>query len=187
MPARTAKRDFPVVNARQILEPGPVVLVSSAWRGKTDIMTMGWHTMMEFTPSLMGCVIASSNNSFGMILKSGSCVVNVPTYDLADKVVGIGDCSGADTDKFAKFGLTPVPAKKVEAPLIKECFASFECEIADKRLVKTYNFFILKIVKAHVATSPKRPKTLHYHGEGVFSVPGTYLDLHKRFARKQNL
>ena len=52
------KSDFPVANIRRYLEPGPIVLVSSAWRGETNIMTMGWHTVLEFVPSLVGCVIS---------------------------------------------------------------------------------------------------------------------------------
>ena len=101
-----AKRDFPVANSRRLLEPGPVVLVSSAWRGARNIMTMGWHTVMEFEPSLVGCIIAEGNHSHGMIKRSRECVINVPTVDLAKQVVGIGNCSGAEVDKFAAFKLT---------------------------------------------------------------------------------
>src|SRR5215813_7043115 len=98
------KRDFPVANIRRLLEPGPIVLVSSAWRGASNIMTMGWHTVMEFTPSLIGCIIAGSNHSFNLIAKSRECVINVPDASMIDAVVGIGDCSGDDGyDKFKKF------------------------------------------------------------------------------------
>src|SRR5277367_2877079 len=102
------KRDFPLDQIRRYLEPGPVVLVSSAWKGKTNIMTMGWHMVIEFTPSLIGCVIAESNVSFEMIRKSRECVINVPTVDLIDKVVGVGNCDGDQVDKFERFGLTAV-------------------------------------------------------------------------------
>src|ERR1700761_834924 len=98
-----SKKDFPVEKIRQLLEPGPVVLVSSAWKGKTNIMTMGWHAVMEFSPSLVGCVIAEGNVSFEMIRKSRECVINVPTVDLVNKVVGIGNCSGDEVDKFSHF------------------------------------------------------------------------------------
>ena len=90
------KRDFPVSKIRRFLEPGPIVLVSSAWKGETNIMTMGWHTVMEFEPSLVGCMISSGNHSFGLIKASKECVINVPTFDLAKLVVGIGNCSGAN-------------------------------------------------------------------------------------------
>ena len=175
------KRDFPVSQVRQYLEPGPIVLVSSNWKGKTNIMTMGWHTVMEFTPSLVGCVIAGSNHSFPMIRKSGECVINLPTTALTDVVIGIGNTSGAEIDKFKKFALTPDKALKVEAPLIRECHASFECRLHDDDLVDKYNFFIFEVVKAHVAVSPKHPETLHYTGDGVFMVAGKIISRKKLF------
>jgi flavin reductase (DIM6/NTAB) family NADH-FMN oxidoreductase RutF len=104
MSTRREKKDFPVDQVRRYLEPGPVVLVSSKWKGRTNIMTMGWHTVMEFTPSLVGCIIAGSNHSFDMIRNSGECVINLPTTALTDIVVGIGNTTGAEVDKFEKFG-----------------------------------------------------------------------------------
>src|ERR1700730_8827099 len=100
------KIDFPVSNIRHYLEPGPIVLVSSAWRDETNIMTMGWHTVMEFTPSLVGCVIANGNYSFELIRRSKECVINIPTSALIDEVVGIGNSSGRVIDKFQMFELT---------------------------------------------------------------------------------
>ena len=73
------KKDFPVSMIRRFLEPGPIVLVSSAWKGQTNIMTMGWHTVMEFQPSLIGCYITDGNHSFEMIRGSRECVINIPT------------------------------------------------------------------------------------------------------------
>jgi len=177
------KRDFPVHKARQILEPGPIVLVSSAYKNDVNIMTMGWHTVMEFSPSLIGCVIASSNFSFDLIRKSKQCVINVPTADMANTVVKIGNSDGDEVDKFKAFNLTPVPAKKVKAPLIKECFANFECKLADSHMINKYNFFIFEIVKAVKAVAPMHPQTLHYHGEGVFSTDGKYMNKAKAFTK----
>jgi flavin reductase (DIM6/NTAB) family NADH-FMN oxidoreductase RutF len=175
------KLDFPVDKIRRYLEPGPIVLVSSAWRGEKNIMTMGWHTVMEFTPSLVGCVIAGGNHSFDLIRRSKECVINLPTTALTDTAVGIGNCSGADTDKFEKFGLTALPAQKVKAPLIAQCHANFECKLKDTRLVERYNFFIFEVVKAHVARRPVHPQTLHYTGDGVFMVSGKIVSRRNRF------
>ena len=167
------KRDFPVANVRRFLEPGPIVLLSSAWKGERNIMTMGWHMIMEFQPSLVGCYIWTENHSFGMVRKSKECVINIPTADLAAKVVGIGNTSGRDVDKFAEFGLTARPGAKVAAPLIAECYASFECRLADSSLIGKYSLFVLEVVKAHVAASPEYPRTLHYRGDGEFMISGT--------------
>jgi flavin reductase (DIM6/NTAB) family NADH-FMN oxidoreductase RutF len=166
------KADFPVSDVRRYLEPGPIVLVSSAWRGETNIMTMGWHSIMDFVPSLVGCMISAGNHSLNLIKRSGECVINVPTTASTAIVIGIGNCSGASVDEFKKFKLTADPATEVEAPLIRECYASFECMVKDDRLVSQYNFFIFEVVKAHVAPRPKYPQTLHYTGDGVFMVAG---------------
>lgn len=181
------KRDFPVAEVRRFLEPGPIVLVSSGRRGRTNIMTLGWHTAMEFTPALVGCVISSANHSFAMIRRSKECVINLPTVELAPTVVKIGNCSGADSDKFAAFKLTAVPAARVKAPLIGECYASFECRLADARLVQRYNFFIFEVVKAHVATVPRLPRTIHYRGGGAFMISGTETRRYRRFFKPEML
>jgi flavin reductase (DIM6/NTAB) family NADH-FMN oxidoreductase RutF len=178
---RYKKVDLPVSNIRRYLEPGPIVLVSSAFEGKTNIMTMGWHTVMEFVPSLVGCIIAGSNYSFEMVRRSGECVINVPSTALTDAVVGIGNISGASIDKFERFKLTADPAAQVTAPLIRECHTNLECKLADGSLIERYNFFIFEVVKAHVATTPKYPETLHYTGDGVFMVSGRIISRRAQF------
>ncbi|HEY4151600.1 MAG TPA: flavin reductase [Chitinophagaceae bacterium] len=109
------KHDFPVEKIRKYLEPGPIVLVSSRWKGKTNIMTMGWHAVMEFSPSLVGCMITSANHSYDMIRKSKECVINIPTVDMIDKVIGIGNTSGKNADKFKQFKLIAEEGEKVKA------------------------------------------------------------------------
>ena len=169
---RYHKTDFPVHDVRRFLEPGPIVLVSSAHKGETNIMTMGWHMVMEFSPSLVGCCISSANHSFELVRKSRQCVINLPTTDVAETVVKVGNTSGRDIDKFAEFGLTAEPATTVSAPLIKQCYANFECRLADASWVKKYNIFVFEVMKAHVAVRPKLPKTIHYRGDGEFMISG---------------
>jgi flavin reductase (DIM6/NTAB) family NADH-FMN oxidoreductase RutF len=172
MPHPIAKQSIPVERVRRYLEPGPIVLVSSKWKEKTNIMTMGWHLVMEFSPSLFGCVISSGNHSFEMIRQSRECVINLPTSHLIDTVVKIGNTSGADVDKFSEFGLTPMDADGVDAPLIAECYGNFACRLPDDAMVEKYNLFIFEVVSAQVATRPDLPETVHYTGDGVFTVSG---------------
>jgi len=171
------KRAFPLAKVYGLLEPGPVVLVSTALKGRTNIMTMSWHTMMEFEPPLVGCVISGRNVSFDMLRKSRECVINIPTLEMAKQVVGIGNCSGQAIDKFSRFGLTPVAASQVGAPLIAECYASLECRLADTRLVNRYNFFILEVVQAWIDRKVIKPQTLHHRGNGEFAVAGETIKL----------
>ena len=185
MPA-SRKKDFPLDQIRRFLEPGPIVLVSSAWKGKANIMTMGWHMIMAFEPSLIGCYIWDANHSYDMIRQSGECVINIPTLDIVDKVIGVGNTTGARVDKFRKFALTPEPAETVGAPLIAECYANFECKVADQSLIDRYGIFVLEAVRAHVPRTPKYPKTVHYRGDGVFMVAGRNVSYRDQF-KPQNL
>lgn len=172
-----AKRIYPLARIYGLLEPGPVVMLTTEHKGRANIMTLSWHTMMEFEPPLIGCVISGRNASFATVRSTKECVINIPTVELAKQVVGVGNCSGDQVDKFARFGLTPVAASTVRAPLIAECYASIECRVADTRLVNRYNFFILEGVKAWVDTAIKHPQTLHHRGNGVFAVDGELLRL----------
>ena len=180
---RYAKKNFPVTKVRRFLEPGPVVLVSSAHKGERDIMTMGWHMILGDSPSLVGCFIWDQNHSYELIRRSRQCVINVPTYAMADAVIGVGNTHGPRVDKFKEFGLTPAEAAKVDAPLIAECYAGFECELVDSSLIKKYSLFVFEVVKAHVATSPKYPTTMHYRGDGVFMVSGKNVSHRRQFKR----
>jgi flavin reductase (DIM6/NTAB) family NADH-FMN oxidoreductase RutF len=175
------KQDYPTVDVRHFLEPGPVVLVSSAHKGETDIMTMGWHMIMEFSPALVGCIISPANHSHELVRRSGECVINVPTIELANQMVDIGNSTGTRIDKFKEFGLTAHTGNIVHAPMIGECFASFECRLAKDDMIDELGFFIWEVVKAHVDQTVTAPKTLHYRGRGEFMVAGDSLDLSARF------
>lgn len=176
------KADYPVSEIRHFMEPGPIVLLTSHWQGERNVMTMGWHTVMEFTPSLLGCIIASGNHSFELIRSSRECVINIPAVDMIDTVVDIGNCSGAQVDKFDRFGLQTSRADKVSAPLLDDCFVNLECKLYDDCLIDTYNYFIFEVVKAHAAATPEHPKTMHYAGDGEFMAAGRHLSKRARFA-----
>ena len=156
----------------RLLEPGPVVLLTTVRAGRANVMPMSWHLMMEFTPPLVGCVVSNGNYSFASLKKSRECVINIPTVELVKTVVACGNTSGSSVDKFKKYGLTPQPAKCVKAPLIAECYASLECKVADVKLVTKYNFFILEVVQAWIDPTQARPRTIHHQGEGEFMLPG---------------
>jgi flavin reductase (DIM6/NTAB) family NADH-FMN oxidoreductase RutF len=97
-----------------------------------------------------------------------------------------GNCHGPYADKFERFGLTPRPATRVAAPLIAECYANFECRLHDAGMVRTHGLFIWEVVRAHVATSPKRLQTIHYRGNGEFMISGGTISRRRMF-RPENL
>jgi len=172
-----AKKSYPLAKVYGLLEPGPVTLLTTARAARTNIMTLSWQTMMEFEPPLVGCVISNRNYSFNLLKATRECVINIPTVELANKVVGCGNTSGRKIDKFATFALTPAPAAHVDAPLIAECYANLECRVVDTKLVNLYNFFILEVVKAWIDPALKQPRTIHHRGKGAFMVAGNTIKL----------
>lgn len=174
------KRSLPLSRVYRLLEPGPVVLLSTAWRGEIDVMTMSWHMMMEFEPPTLACIVSSNDYSFGLLKGSKECVISIPTAELAKKVVRCGNTTGRTLDKFRAIGLTPLPAAKVAAPLVAECFACLECRVTDTRMVNRYNLFVLEVVQAWIDPAVRRPRTLHHRGRGVFMVAGKEIKLPSR-------
>ncbi len=171
------KKLLPLAKVYQLLEPGPVVMVSTLYKGKPNIMTMSWHMMVDFEPPIVAIVMGSGDYSFSILKETKECVINIPTVELVEKAVGVGNCTGAKVDKFKKFQLTQEPATLVNVPMIAECYANFECKVVDMKMAEKYNIFILEVVKAWVTTSKKRQRTVHHCGNGVFVVDGKVIEL----------
>lgn len=175
-----AFEEMPAWKAYRLLEAGPIVLVTTSDKGRANVMTMGFHMVVQHSPPLIGCVIGPWDHSYEALRRSGECVIAVPTVDLARKVVDIGNCSGAALDKFKRFRLTALTAKEVAAPLIGECLANIECRVADTALVEAYNLFILEAVRIWIDPARKERRTLHHRGDGTFAVDGRIIDLRER-------
>lgn len=176
-----ARRAFPLAKVYTLIEPGPVVLLTTARRGRSNLMPMSWLTMLEFGPPLVGCVIGTDHFSHAALKATRQCVIAIPTADIVDAVVQSGNCSGQDVaDKFARVGLTPLPASTVEAPLVAECYANLECRVVDR--IARYGMFVLEVQKAWVDPTRKEPRTLHHRGYGRFMVAGRSIRRPSRMA-----
>jgi flavin reductase (DIM6/NTAB) family NADH-FMN oxidoreductase RutF len=175
-----AMRALPLSKVYQLLEPGPVVLLTTARNGRANVMAMSWHMMIEFEPPQVACVVSGNDYSFAALRSTGECVIAVPARKLVRKVVDVGNSSGRDIDKFEAFGLTKLPASRVEPPLIADCFANLECKVTDMHLVNKYNLFILEVLKAWIDPEQKNPRTIHHRGYGTFTVDGAIIKLKSR-------
>ncbi|MGA3161509.1 MAG: flavin reductase family protein [Terracidiphilus sp.] len=173
-------KDLLLSKVYQLLEPGPVVLLTTARKGRANVMVLSWHMMVEFEPPLIACVVSNANFSHAALRATKECVIAIPALELARKVVAIGNCSGRNVDKFKRFGLTPMPAKRVAPPLVAECFANLECRVVDTHLVSKFNLFILEVLKAWHDPAQKNPRTIHHHGYGSFVVDGERIRLKSR-------
>lgn len=159
-----------------LLEPGPVVLVTTSDGGRHNVMTLSWTMVVDFTPRF-AFTTGPWNHSYAALEKTRECVIAIPGADLLDIVVGVGTCSGADTDKFARFGLTALPGRQGAAPLIGECLANIECRVVD--LVEQHDIVILEGIAAYIDSQREERRTLHAVGDGTFVADG------ERFDRRQ--
>lgn len=174
-------RRLALSRAFTLIESGPVVLVTTNDGESNNVMTISWTMVVDFIP-LFAIATGEWNYSFAALSKTKECVIAIPTVDMLDQVVGIGTCSGADTDKFAKFKLTAVQGKLVKAPLIKECLANIECKVAD--IVRKHNIIVLEGVAAYVDHARKERRTIHAVGDGTFIVDGRKIDRREMMASK---
>jgi len=173
----TMMKDLPLSKVYQLLEPGPVVLLTTAHKGRANVMTMSWHMMVDFEPPLVACVVSNRDHSFRALRATKECVIAIPAVELAPVVVEIGNCSGRDVDKFEAFHLTPMKTERVGPPLVAECFANLDCKVGDTRLVNRYNLFVLEVLKGWIDSTKKNPKTIHHQGFGSFVVDGETIKL----------
>lgn len=167
---------LPIEKAFMLIEPGPVILVTTRDHEKNNIMTISWHMVMDFTPQI-AITTGPWNYSYEALIHTKECVIAIPPIDLAEIAVSIGDCSGADVDKFDKFALTPLPASYVKAPLIAECLACIECRVLD--YLKPQGIFILQGIHASIDNERKERRTFHANGDGTFVVDGNTINLRR--------
>jgi len=174
------KKSYPLGKVYGLLEPGPVVLLTTYGKGRNNVMTLSWHMMMDFEPPLVGCVISNRNYTFEILRRTKECVINIPTSELVKTVVACGNASGRRVDKFKKYHLTAEPGATVKAPLIAECYANLECRVVDTRMVERYCMFVLEVVKAWIDPARKWARTMHHMGKGKFMLAGSGLKLRSK-------
>ena len=167
---------FPQHKVFTLLEPGPVVLVTTADGDRQNILTLSWTMVMDFTPRF-AFLTGPWNFSFKALMKTKECVIAIPTVDLAKKTVQIGSCSGDTVNKFEKYKLTPLKAENVCAPLIKECYANIECRIVEH--IRRHNIFILDGLTAWVDNTRTEKRFFHAVGDGRFITDGKLIN-HRR-------
>jgi flavin reductase (DIM6/NTAB) family NADH-FMN oxidoreductase RutF len=162
-------KPFPLQKAFTLIEPGPVVLITTFDGKKANVMTISWTMVMDFTPRF-ALLTGPWNHSCAALAKTKECVICIPTAEMAKKAVQIGSCSGRDTDKFKKFGLTALKAEQVKAPLVKECYAAIECRVVDH--IKKHSIFVLDGLCAWIDPAHKNKRMIHAIGDGTFVIDG---------------
>jgi flavin reductase (DIM6/NTAB) family NADH-FMN oxidoreductase RutF len=176
-----AMKKMDINKAFTLIEPGPVVLITTNDGVKNNIMTISWTMVVDFTPKF-AITTGAWNYSYKALKEFKECVIAIPTAEQIDQVIGIGTSSGRDINKFEKFDLTAEKAKNVNAPLIKECLANIECKIID--IIKKHDIIILEGIAAYYNSSRKNKQTIHAVGDGTFIIDGRKISRKKAMQSK---
>ncbi len=164
---------LPLSHAFTLIEPGPVVLLTTNDGQADNVMTITWTMVLGFSGRFALCT-GPWNHSYAALETQRDCVLAIPTADMLDTVVGVGTCSGADTDKFARFGLARAPASVVKAPLLPECLANIECRVTE--VIEAENILILQARAAWIDRQRAERRMLHANGDGTFVADGERFD-----------
>lgn len=169
--------------SHRLLNHGPTTLVAAEHAGRRNVMAAAWVMPLDFDPPRFAAVIAADTFTRGLVEASGTCVLSLPTTEQLDLTYAVGTCSGAETDKFERFGIRFEEASTVKGPLVAGCAAWLECRVLpDRRLAADLDLFVLECTAAWVEDSlwqdgawhfrPGGPRTLHHLKGGLFLTSG---------------
>ena len=169
------------LEARRLLTGGPVVLVTTTWHAKTNVMPVAYAVPLSFQPPLVGIAVHPARHTHDMIRFSEEFAINVPGRDLIHHVQYLGSVSGKELDKFDVTKLPTLRARKVEAPLIEGCVGYIECGLEDALRIGDHTLFVGRVVAASVddeafaetwLLTDDDHKPLHYLGLNRYAVLG---------------
>jgi len=118
--------------------------------GTANIITLAWTTPISHHPPLLLLGMAPKRYSHELIAGPKEFVVNIPTMDIVKEMLFCGRRTGRKHDKFKETGLTPMPAKMVRPPIIKECVAHLECKLHQQISMGDRTLFVGEVLVAYV-------------------------------------
>jgi len=173
------------LEARRLLTGGPVLLVTTSWHAKTNVMPVAYAMPLSFTPPLVGIAVHPSRHTHDMIRFSEEFAINVPGRSLLHHIQYLGSVSGTEMDKFELTKLPTFRARKVEAPLIEGCLGYVECGLEDALRIGDHTLFVGRVVAASVDDEAFEEtwlladddyKPLHYLGLNRYAILGQTME-----------
>jgi flavin reductase (DIM6/NTAB) family NADH-FMN oxidoreductase RutF len=173
------RKTIPELDARRLLGGGPVVLVSTAWRGNTNVMPAAFVAPLSFDPPLIGLAVHPTRHTHDMIKYSEQFALNVPSHELLQHCQYLGSVTGRELNKLELTKLPTFRARKVEAPLLEGCLGYIECGVEDAYTTGDHTLFVGKVLAAQaeqeafeetwLLTDPEL-KPLHYLGLNYYAL-----------------
>ncbi|MFP3985807.1 MAG: flavin reductase family protein [Candidatus Bathyarchaeia archaeon] len=136
--------------AYKLLHPMHTILVTSVDKAeKANIITLAWAMPTSINPPLVAISVRPTRHSHKLIEETREFVVNIPIMEIAKEILFCGRRSGKNYDKFIETKLTPLAAKSVKTPIIKECIAHLECTLTQTFTTGDHTIFVGEVVEAY--------------------------------------
>ncbi len=179
------KVEIPKERATRLISSGNVILLTCAYKDKTNIITLAWKTPLSHKPPLVGVSIAKAHFSCELVEKSEEFIINIPNLSLLEKVVFCGKASGRNVDKFKETKLIPLKANRlIKTPLISECIGNLEVVLRDIREFGDHKFFVGEIIYAQAeeglfdqAWNVDKEKLIYHLGGSFFTSSGKMINV----------
>jgi len=143
-------------------------LVTCGSGGRANIIAVSFCMPVSRVPPMVACAIGQKMYSCELIGQTGEFVINVPAKELKRHIYYCGFHSGRDADKFKETGLTPQPARHLNAPIIGECVAHMECRVQQALDVGDKRLFIATVVDAYADEEVEQGRRTVQYAAGDF-------------------
>ena len=175
------RKEIPINIAYRLINHGPLVLVTSLFKGRIGVTPIAWLMPISDEPPIVALEIWEGHFIYKAILDTGDFVINIPSSEMADLVRKLGSVSGKKVDKVKEYNVKMEPARKINSPRVKDAIGIIECKVRkDKPLADKYNIILGDCVYAEAEKGvfsdrwhPERhgPKTIHHLRGKIFCVP----------------
>jgi flavin reductase (DIM6/NTAB) family NADH-FMN oxidoreductase RutF len=171
----------------KLFNHGPVSIVTSAYAGKSNIMSASWVMPVDFSPAKVAVVIDKNTFTRELVDASGEFGLQFPMKKIARATLEVGGVSGRDTDKFSQFQLNTFKAEKIAAPLIEDCIGWLECKVI-KQGAENMDVIIGEVVTAYADgnqfingrwhfSDDLEQRSIHYMAGGEFYITGEMIKI----------
>jgi flavin reductase (DIM6/NTAB) family NADH-FMN oxidoreductase RutF len=170
----------PNTEAARLLLGGPVVLVTTTWRGRANVMPLSWHTPLSSAPPVIGIAVEQSRHTAEMISHAQEFALNFPKRPYLHHVQYLGAMSGEQMDKLDALQMQTFAATSITAPLIEGCAAWVECEVVEVTPIGDHILFAGLVTAVRVDPDSfadghwrfglEEDRALHFLGGNLYST-----------------
>ncbi len=139
--------------AGNMLNPLPVVMVTSEYENKTNVFTVAWCGNICTNPAMVSISVRKSRYSYELIKKSGEFVINLVTEDLVKACDYAGVRSGRDHDKIKELNLHLNRIEDYKTPGLLESPVNLVCKLEQIIELGSHDLFIAKVMAVNVDDS----------------------------------